>query len=227
MTQDSRLRNISPLHYITQDLPDKSHQQLAEEACIAGVSWVQLRVKNKPIEEWLQIAKEVVEICRRHSVTVVINDNPEIALKSGADGVHLGKEDITPIEARKILGEGAFIGGTANTAEDIQRLQAQGVNYIGLGPFRFTSTKEKLSPVLGIDGVKEILTTAQPQVPVVVIGGIVPEDVTEILAAGAFGIAVSSAINLAENKKEVVASFRSSLNEQKTKHPKQDEIINL
>ncbi|MBA3900933.1 MAG: thiamine phosphate synthase, partial [Bacteroidetes bacterium] len=184
---------------------------LAEEACLAGVDWLQLRVKNEIFEEWLIIAKEVVAICKRHKVTVIINDNPEISKLSGADGVHLGKEDISPMEARILLGEKAIIGGTANSLEDVKNLTTQGVDYIGLGPFRFTKTKENLSPVLGIDGIKTILVAAKSTIPVVVIGAIKSSDLDEIISAGAHGVAVSSAINFAQDKEISVKEFHGQL----------------
>jgi thiamine-phosphate pyrophosphorylase len=211
MIDVSKFTKISRLHYITQDLPDKSHQELAEEACLAGVNWLQLRVKDKNFEEWLSIAKDVVNICNKYKVISIINDNPEIAKLSGANGVHLGKEDVAVVEARRILGENAIIGGTANSIDDIQNLLAQGINYIGLGPYRFTSTKKNLSPILGISGVKNILIAAKTNVPVVVIGSINPNDVDEILSAGAYGVAVSSAINFSKNKSELVKEFYNQL----------------
>jgi thiamine-phosphate pyrophosphorylase len=111
------------------------------------------------------------------------------------------------LQARKLLGKKAIIGGTANSLEDINKLIELKVDYIGLGPYRFTSTKKKLSPVLGIDGVKTILLAAKSMIPVVVIGAIRPADVEEIILAGAHGIAVSSAINSSLEKEVLVKGF--------------------
>jgi thiamine-phosphate pyrophosphorylase len=203
-------KEISQLHYITQDIEGKSHAQLAHEACLAEVDWVQVRVKGRSFDEWLEISREAVAVCRKFPVKVIINDNPEIAKLSGADGVHLGKEDISPKEARAILGDQAIIGGTANSMEDAQWLLGQGVDYIGLGPFRFTQTKKKLAPVLGEEGVKNILTGLKSNIPVVVIGGVLPEDVETIISAGAHGVAVSSAINFSNDKKSMVEAFQKA-----------------
>jgi thiamine-phosphate pyrophosphorylase len=148
---------ISKLHYITQDLADHSHSALAEQACIAGVDWVQLRIKNKTFDDQVIIANETAEICQKYNAKLIINDNVKLAKEVNADGVHLGKTDMEPAEARRILGNDFIIGGTANTFEDIIRLVQSGVEYIGLGPFRFTSTKENLSPILGIEGYKNIM----------------------------------------------------------------------
>jgi len=96
---------ISSLHYITQDIAGTSHQQLTINACEAGIDWVQLRVKNSDHQEWLTIAMEVKEICGKYNVKLIINDNVAIAKIIKADGVHLGKADSDPLEARKELGD--------------------------------------------------------------------------------------------------------------------------
>jgi thiamine-phosphate pyrophosphorylase len=117
---------------------------------------------------------------------------------------------MSPTEARELLGKGFIIGGTANTFEDIERLAASGVDYIGLGPFRFTSTKENLSPILGIEGIEGIIKKCNEKgihIPIIAIGGIKTEDVKTIMDKGVYGIAVSSSINLSENKIETVKRF--------------------
>jgi thiamine-phosphate pyrophosphorylase len=118
-----------------------------------------------------------------------------------ATGVHLGKTDMPPAEARRILGDGFIIGGTANTFEDIRRLTDEGVDYIGLGPFRFTATKKNLSPILGLEGYKDILSRCRAAgiaLPVLAIGGITVDDIPALMQTGVSGIAVSSAIRQAE-----------------------------
>ncbi len=203
---------ISTLHYISQELP--SHQQAIEEACEAGVKWVQLRVKNTDEATWLAEAKACKAICQQHGATFILNDNIQIAKLVGADGVHLGKQDISPAEARKILGNDMIIGGTANTFEDIQHLVAQGVDYIGLGPFRFTSSKDNLSPIVGLAGYQTIVAqckAANINIPIIAIGGILVDDIASILSVGIHGIAVASLINEAENKKKIVAEINEVL----------------
>nr|MBA3705925.1 thiamine phosphate synthase [Bacteroidota bacterium] len=191
-----------------------SHDRLAELACLGGANWVQLRVKNKSYNEWLEIAVKTEAICRKYHAKIIINDNITLAKAIRADGVHLGKEDMSPKEARDILGKGFIIGGTANTFEDIERLASFEVDYIGLGPFRFTSTKENLSPVLGIEGYKEIIKNCNEKgicIPIIAIGGIKTEDVKTIMDKGVHGIAVSSAINLSENKMEATKRFLNKI----------------
>ncbi|MFD2722018.1 thiamine phosphate synthase [Hymenobacter monticola] len=199
---------INSLHYIT------TNAEAAELACQGGVRWLQLRVKNQPPAIWKQLALDAQAVCRRYGATLIINDNPALAQEIGADGVHLGKEDLPPAEACEMLGSKFIIGGTANTFADVQRLAATGVDYVGLGPFRFTSTKEKLSPILGLAGYTEIMRQCQAAgitVPIIGIGGITLGDVPALLAAGLHGVAVSGAIGATENPTESAALFVNEL----------------
>ena len=198
---------VHRFHYLTQDLPDITHQQLAEIACENGIRWLQLRVKNKPFDEWLQIAKEVKSVCDKYQTILIINDNAEIAKEIDADGVHLGKNDMSVAEERAILGKDKIIGGTANTTEDIKHLQSAGVDYIGLGPYKFTETKKNLNSIVGLQGYSAMLQFYNSTIPVIAIGGIQLEDVQPLMNTGVYGIAVSSAINLADNKPKVINAF--------------------
>ena len=195
---------INKLQYITTNAED------AKKACRGGALWIQLRVKNKPEQEWREIALQTKEVCKKYGAQLIVNDNVPIAKDVQADGVHLGKEDMNPIEARKILGNEFIIGATANTMDDIRRLASQRVDYIGLGPFRFTTTKANISPILGIEGYRYILKQCELeniQTPIVAIGGIQLTDVAEILQTGVYGIAVSSAITTAESIENAAVSF--------------------
>lgn len=182
---------VSRLQYIT------ATAQAAELACRGGVRWVQLRVKNLPYPTWKQRALETQQVCRQYGAVFILNDNPTLAQEIGADGVHLGKQDMPPAEARALLGPDFIIGGTANTFADIEGLVAADVDYVGLGPFRFTTTKEKLSPILGLAGYAEIMTQCQEAgvaIPIIGIGGITDDDVDLLMSMLLHGIAVSSAI---------------------------------
>jgi thiamine-phosphate pyrophosphorylase len=199
---------ISNLHYIT------TTAHAAELACRGGVRWVQLRVKNLSAAAWQQRALDVQAVCRHHGATLIINDNPALALALGADGVHLGKQDMNPAEARALLGPGFIIGGTANTFADIEGLVAAGVDYIGLGPFRFTATKEKLSPILGLVGYTEIMAqyrAAGFTTPIVGIGGVELADIPALRAAGLHGVAVSGAIGSAADPTDAARLFVTEL----------------
>ena len=199
---------INALHYIA------TNPEAAELACQGGVRWVQLRVKNQPYAVWKQLALETQAVCRRYGATLLINDNPRLAQEIGADGVHVGQADMPPAEVRAMLGSAFIIGGTANTFADVQRHVAAGVDYVGLGPFRFTSTKEKLSPMLGLVGYAEIMRQCRAvgiAVPVIGIGGIRLEDLSALLATGLHGVAVSGAIGATENPMTAAALFINEL----------------
>lgn len=196
--------HISTLQYIT------TSPEGAERACRGGVRWVQLRVKNQPYAIWKQLALETQAVARRYGATLLINDNPRLAQEIGADGVHLGQADMPPAEARAMLGATFIIGGTANTFADVQRHAAAGVDYVGLGPFRFTSTKEKLSPILGLAGYADILRQCRAAglaVPIVGIGGVTLADVPALLETGLHGVAVSGAIGAAAEPSAAAAQF--------------------
>lgn len=198
---------ISRLHYISQDLPGKDHSTLIMEACEAGVRWVQLRLKDLKKKEVKAIASDVRQICNEYQATFIMNDHVKVAVQVEADGVHLGKKDMPPSEAREILGKGKIIGGTANTLEDIRRLNKSEVNYIGLGPLKYTTTKTQLSPVLGIEGYRHLIGYARSEgntLPIIAIGSVQLNDIKPLLETGVYGIAVASLINKSEEKEEIV-----------------------
>ncbi|MDT0685943.1 thiamine phosphate synthase [Autumnicola psychrophila] len=185
---------ISHLHYISQGETPEEHLENIQNVCAAGVDWVQLRLKNEPFETVQETAKAAKKICNEFQVKLIINDFPEVAKSVNADGVHLGKEDSCPLETRKLLGPKKIIGGTANTLEDCEGLCEKEVDYIGLGPFRFTTTKAKLSPILGAQGYRKLLSSLRANgkfIPVIAIGGITPEDLPALAESGVHGVAIS------------------------------------
>lgn len=167
------------------------------EVLAGGCRWVQLRMKGASDEEVLAAAAEVGRMCRDAGAVFLLDDRVELVEAAGADGVHLGKNDMPVAEARRLIGSGKVIGATANTFDDIRRAAAEGADYIGLGPFRFTQTKRNLSPVLGLDGYRTIMEQCREAgiaLPVIAIGGITADDIEEILAAGVAGVALSGAL---------------------------------
>lgn len=185
------------LQFITHQTEKYTYLQSAQIALEGGCRWIQLRMKGVAISEVEDTAQEVLELCRRHGATFIIDDLAATALKLGADGVHLGKNDMPIASARRLLGEKYIIGGTANTFEDFRRLKHEGADYVGLGPFRFTTTKQNLSPVLGVEGYRRIMQQCADEgvhLPVVAIGGITIDDIPAILETGVGGVAVSSSI---------------------------------
>ena len=182
-----------------------------------GGRWVQLRLKESSQQERLEVAHQLVELCQKSDTVCIINDSPELALQSAAHGVHLGKNDISVSEARMILGSQAIIGGTANTLEDMINLAKEGVDYIGLGPFRFTTTKKNLSPVLGIEGYEKVIREFRSKgftIPVTAIGGILPDDISPLMETGVNGIAVSGCIGNAAKPSEATATILNELTKQ-------------
>lgn len=207
------MKNISRFHFLSQDVEGISHAQLVQEACEAGTRWIQLRVKNKNYEEWISIAREVKTVTDNFNATLIINDNLEIAAAINAHGVHLGQKDFSVRQARKILGNDFIIGGSTNSFEQILEMKNAGADYVGLGPFRFTSTKKNLNPVLGLEKISKIIFRLKEnkiEIPVIAIGGITENDVDVLMNAGVFGVAVSSAVNFSKNKKETVKTFLKS-----------------
>ena len=185
---------ISNLHYISQGETPEEHLENIRRMCAAGADWVQLRLKNEPFETVLETAKAAKDICDAFQVKLIINDFPEVAKKVNADGVHLGKQDSCPLEARKLLGPDKIIGGTANTLEDCESLCEKQVDYIGLGPLRHTTTKKNPSPVLGAKSYLKLLSSLSAggkSVPVIAIGGITPSDIPALAESGVHGVAIS------------------------------------
>ena len=230
------------LQFITHFTEKYSYLDSAMMALEGGCRWIQLRMKDAGEAEIERVARLVLPECRRRGAVFVIDDHVELALRVGADGVHLGKNDMPVDEARRMAGEffgkqavsdkqsvasrqaderqgqspcllvsdcssaeNFIIGGTANTFEDVQRLAAQGADYIGCGPFRFTTTKKNLAPMLGIDGYRNILSQMKEhgiELPLVAIGGITSDDIPLLMAAGVSGIALSGSILRAESPVE-------------------------
>ena len=207
---------LPKLHFITQPTANYTSAQLVEEACLGGAKIIQLRLKDLPLPTIIEEAKAVQHICKKYQAIFILNDYVSIAKELSIDGIHLGKSDCSPLEARKLLGNNTIIGGTANDLEDVLRLIEAEVDYIGLGPYRFTQTKKNLSPVLGIEGYSKIFDEIKKLdyvPPIYAIGGIKDTDVKSILNTGVYGIAVSGLIVNAENiqtKIEVLNSLLAS-----------------
>ncbi|VDR34556.1 Thiamine-phosphate synthase [Alistipes sp. cv1] len=180
----------------------------------AGGRWIQLRMKDASAEVIVCRGKEMLALCRKRRAVLVVNDAPQLAAAIGADGVHLGQADMPPIEARRIIGDGAVIGSTANTFEQIAARNDGETDYVGLGPFRFTTTKKNLSPVLGAEGYRTILgrmRTENIPLPVVAIGGIELPDIPQIMRTGVDGIALSGAIARADSPATTTANFLNAI----------------
>lgn len=162
-----------------------------------GCRWIQLRMKDATDDEMRPTALEAQRMCRDMGATFIIDDHVELVRELHADGVHLGKKDMPIAEARALLGKDYIIGGTANTFDDIVAHHRDGADYIGCGPFRFTTTKKGLAPVLGLEGYRDItrrMREADITLPIVAIGGITANDIPDIMQTGVTGIALSGTV---------------------------------
>lgn len=206
----ARLREVHTLQYITNTTDPERLTQCCHAYLRGGGRWIQLRAKGLSTPERVALARPLVALCRRYDAVLIVNDDVEAALRSGADGVHLGKDDADVLYARAVLGEDKIIGSTCNTAEDLVRAYRLGSDYVGVGPFRYTTTKERLAPILGLAGLKSLAAArrALPHpIPMVAIGGITLADAPSVLDTGVSGIAVSGAIEGAADVEAATASF--------------------
>lgn len=204
------MASLERLYFLTMDEAPMGHVAQVEAACAAGIRWIQLRMKLASDWEVQETAIAAKKICDRYDSLFLINDRVEVAAAVGADGVHLGKQDMEIGLARRKLGSDRIIGGTANTLEDIREHCRQGADYIGLGPYRYTTTKKNLSPVLGLGGYQRIMDQLRREgisLPVVGIGGIGQEDAGALLESGLYGIAFSGLLLQAEDRGELVRSL--------------------
>ena len=188
---------MNNIQFITHESQWFGYVEGAEMALRGGCKWVQLRMKDATDNKFLSIGRKVAVLCRSYNATFLLDDRVHLVAELGADGVHLGKNDMPIGEARRILGNEKIIGGTANTFADVQHLAAQGADYIGCGPFRYTPTKRNLAPILGLEGYRNILKQMQQvgiSLPLIAIGGIVSTDIAALRDIGVSGIAVSGAV---------------------------------
>ena len=193
------------VQFITHHTDTITYLDSVRIALEGGCRWIQLRMKEASDTQAEEVARQALALCRAAGAVFIIDDRVELAGRLHADGVHLGKADMPVREARRLLGPGFRIGGTANTFEDVLLHYRAGADYLGIGPFRFTTTKQNLSPVLGLEGYVSILAQMQEahiELPVVAIGGITFEDIPAILHTGVNGIALSGTILGADNPVE-------------------------
>lgn len=205
---------IDRLQYISQANIAGNHIPAIERALLAGCRWIQLRVKDQSVAFIQEQALLAKALCDSFEAKLIINDHPDIAKQVDAYGLHLGLQDMPIREARKIVGPDTIIGGTANTLEHVLQRLDEGADYVGLGPLRFTETKKNLSPLLGLEGYRHIMNQLQTRlvdIPVVAIGGLMVSDVSALMQAGLYGLAVSGLITNADDPSGAVASLNQKL----------------
>lgn len=205
------------LQFITHPSDKYSIAEEVQMVLEGGCKWIQLRMKDASDEEFRETALEVIPMCKENEAFLVFDDRVELAMELSVHGVHLGKNDMNPLVARETMGAEAIIGCTANTAADIIALRGWDVDYVGLGPFRHTTTKANLSPVIGLEGYRSIVSEvrmADILLPIVAIGGITLDDIPSLMETGINGVAMSGAIINApdpvEYTRQVIAALHES-----------------
>ncbi|MDH5827498.1 thiamine phosphate synthase [Sphingobacterium faecium] len=190
---------FSKIQYISQGKTAIEQEKNINNVLKYGADWIQLRWKQGDEVQLLALAIRVQKKCIQYGATLIINDHIGIAKTIDADGVHLGLTDTSIQKARELLGPDKMIGGTANNLTDVKQRIVENCDYIGLGPLRFTTTKEKLSPILGLNGYQQIIQQLKNEVitypPIYAIGGISQEDIIQLQEAGLYGVAVSSLLS--------------------------------
>lgn len=205
---------FNKLQYISQGNTIQEQLYNIHKALDNGCDWIQMRFKNQNAIEVLTLAEAAKILCQEYLATFIINDNVHLAQQLDADGVHLGLTDMSIEEARQVLGNTKIIGGTANTFEHVLQRATENCDYIGLGPFQFTTTKEKLSPILGLEGyhfIIEKMKTKNIQIPIYAIGGISLENVESLMETGIHGIAISGLITQSENTSQLITQLNEKL----------------
>ena len=194
-----------------------SHAEQVEQLIDGGATLIQLREKTASPDEFYKSAKDAVDIAHEHGVKIIINDRVDIAMAVGADGLHLGQDDLPPSEARKLLGDAAIIG--ISTHHLIQAIAAKNepVDYIAIGPIFSTLTKHDPDPVVGLERLREICSNI-PGFPLVAIGGIDETNFRDVLAAGAHSAAMISAVLRPSNSIAANYQHQSSLADKNVQH---------
>ncbi|HEY7086942.1 MAG TPA: thiamine phosphate synthase [Tepidisphaeraceae bacterium] len=194
---------------ITEALCGRPWIEVAEQVILGGADCLQLREKGLESGELLDRARKLVQLCRKHGVISIINDRPDIAVLSGADGVHVGQGDLPAIEARKLVGHGKIVGVSTHHLEQARQAARDGADYIGVGPVFRSSTKPR-DFLPGLDFAREIAEAHLP-IPAVAIAGITAENVDDVLASGLRAVAVTSAVIAAADPRAAAAGLKEKL----------------
>ena len=199
---------ISRFHYLTQDLPDRSHKEQARMACEAGANWIQYRCLSKADKELIDEIDEIAEICDDWGTTLIITNHYHLLNKVDAQGVHIEDFDADLAAIRMVSGEDKTLGASATNVQRLMDVQQKGVvDYCGYGPFAHTDTKPNNKPLLGFEGYRELQKHPDIDIPVIAVGGIQLTDVEHLLETGVYGLAVSAAVNLAVDPLRALKTF--------------------
>ncbi|KRT18189.1 thiamine-phosphate pyrophosphorylase [Pedobacter ginsenosidimutans] len=210
------MKYIEKLHYITHDIPHLSHIEQAQQACEAGAKWIQYRCLSKSDEELLKDINAIAEICDDWGTTLIVTNHVHLNGKADIQGFHMEDMDADFIALRKLVGPDITLGGSANTVENLIRLAQEGADYAGYGPFAETETKPNNYTPLDTEGYQQVikeLKAMSVNIPVLAVGGIKTYDVEALMQTGIYGIAVSGAINFADDFIEAYQDFYTLVKE--------------
>lgn len=202
---------VGRLHVITDVTVQNrySHEELARMACEGGADVVQLRDKSLSRDAFLAVARRVADICREHRAVLIVNDRVDVARTIDAGGAHVGRTDLGIREARALLGPHAVVGASTGSLEEALEAERAGADYIGFGHVFATSSKTKPTPPVGLAALGHV--AARVRIPVIAIGGITEANAAEVIAAGAWGIAVIGAVCAAADPRAVTARLRATV----------------
>lgn len=195
------------LQYISQGEDAETQLFSIMQALDAGCTWIQFRYKQRKDSRFIKLVADAKRLTESYNATYIVNDFPEVAKEVDADGVHVGLHDMKVEEVRKLIGSHKIIGGTANTYSEVLQRIDEKCDYVGVGPFRFTKTKENLSPILGIDGYKKLISTLEKSglaIPIYAVGGIQMDDILNLRKEKIHGIAISEMITNANEPRTTV-----------------------
>jgi thiamine-phosphate pyrophosphorylase len=202
---------IGRVHVITDTVIQErfGHDELARLAIAGGAGAIQLRDKRLAHEDLVTAARKTLAVCRREGTPLIVNDNVAVAAEVGADGVHLGREDASIVEARAILGPAAVIGGSAGSVDDALAVEDEGADYIGFGHIYETGSKRKKGPPVGLDALRQVSEAVA--IPVIAIGGITAETAGDVINAGAWGVAVIGAVCGSDDPEFATRAIRAAV----------------
>jgi thiamine-phosphate pyrophosphorylase len=203
---------IAKFHYLTQDLPDRSHVEQARIACEAGAKWIQYRCLTKTDSELIEEINEISAICDDWGTTLILANHYHLLDKVDAQGVHIEDFDADLAVIRESIGEDKTLGASATNITRLLAVQNTGVvDYCGYGPFAHTNTKPNNKPLLGYEGYRELQKHPEITIPTIAVGGVELVDVEQLMETSVYGIAVSAAVNMAVDPGEALKAFNRKI----------------
>ena len=212
-------RYIERFQFITHDVPHRSHVEQAQLACEAGAKWIQYRCLSKADKELLTDINAIAAICDDWGSTLIVTDHVHLAGKGDIQGFHIENMDADFIALRKKLGNDLTLGGSSNTLENLLRMAKTGADYFGFGPFAKTNTKPNDHPFITLSDYKSAVEKFKElnlDLPIFAVGGVELKDVQMLMETGIYGIAVSHAINFADDFADEYDAFSAAVKLNKT-----------